>query len=121
MMGAPFRTDYRLWAVIAFCLFVAFGLVDPLAGAWWKGDISLWHQVGKMVRGEYASGVSGALPSILFYAVLLSVPAILLGWPVEAVVVILRASRQRSTPTIDRKLASGVSAEEGAQADLPRD
>jgi hypothetical protein len=93
-----FRTDRRLWAAVAACLFVALEFVDPLAGAWWKGDASFWHEVGALVRGEYASGLSGALPLLLPYAALLAVPALLLGWLAQAAVVILRARRRVTAP-----------------------
>jgi hypothetical protein len=71
---------------------VALGLVDPLAGATWKGEHSFWCLVGTVVRGEWASGLSGALPLLLFYAGLLCVPSVLVGWVVQAIVVLVRAT-----------------------------
>jgi hypothetical protein len=92
MIGARLRTDHRLWAVAALDLFVALGFVDPLTGATWKGEHSFWYLVGTVVRGEWASGLSGALLSLLFYAGLLCVPSVLLGWVVQAVVVLVRTT-----------------------------
>jgi hypothetical protein len=92
MMGTRLRTDHRLWAVVALGLFVALGLVDPLAGTTWKGEHSFWFLVGTVVRGEWASGLSGALLLLLFYAGLLCVPSVFLGWVVQAVIVLIRAT-----------------------------
>ena len=92
MIGAPLRTDYRLWTVAALGLFMALGFVDPLAGSTWKGESSFWHLVGTVVRGEWASGINGALPLLIFYVGLLCVPSVLLGWVVQAVVVLIRAT-----------------------------
>jgi hypothetical protein len=44
-MLRPFRTDYRVWAFIAGCLFAVLGFVDPEAGATWKGH-SFWTLLG---------------------------------------------------------------------------
>jgi MFS superfamily sulfate permease-like transporter len=92
MRGARLRTDHRLWAIVALGLFVALGFVDPLAGATWKGEHSFWYLVGTVVLGEWTSGLSGALLLLLFYAGLLCVPSVLLGWVVQAVVVLIRAT-----------------------------
>jgi hypothetical protein len=114
MTRARFRTDYRLWTVAALCLFVALGFLDPLAGAWWKGDASLWHEVGSLVRGEYASGVSGALPYLLLYA------GLLIGWLVQAAVVIVRVSTGAREAKVRCQAAGGVCVERSAPPDRPR-
>jgi hypothetical protein len=92
MRGAPLRTDNRLLAVAALGLFVALGFVDPLAGATWKGEHSFWYLVGVAVRGEWASGLSRALPLLLFCAGPLCMLSVLLGWVVQGVVVLVRVT-----------------------------
>jgi hypothetical protein len=90
MMGVPLRTDHRLWAASALGVFLALGFVDPLAGATWKGESSFWHLIGTVVRSEWASGLTGALPFVVFYAGLLCAPSVLLGWVFQAVIVLVR-------------------------------
>jgi hypothetical protein len=89
MTRGPFHTDYRIWAFAAASVFLALGFVDPLAGAMWKDDYSLWAQVGILVRGDYICSTADILTPIAFRALLHTVPAAALGWVLQAFVVVL--------------------------------
>ena len=88
MAQERFRTDYRLWALLAGCVFIGLGFVDPVAGATWKGDNSLWAYVGILVSREYACSTDTALMLIGLRALLHAVPAALVGWVAQALVVV---------------------------------
>jgi hypothetical protein len=93
-MLRPFRTDYRIWAFIAGCLFVVLGFVDPEAGATWTGH-SFWTLLGVLLRGEYICSTADLVVSIVGRAVLLlAVPAVTLGWVLQAFVVMLWSMAQ---------------------------
>jgi hypothetical protein len=91
MALARFRTDNRLWALIAACAFVALGFVDPVAGAA-KGDNSLWSWVGILVRGEYTCSTGELLAPIVLRAMIQAVPAALVGWVAQALIVVVWSS-----------------------------
>jgi hypothetical protein len=86
------RTDYRLWALIAVPVFVGLGFVDHLAGATWKGDYSLWSIVSRLLRGDYFCSTSEMLAAILAFALARAVPAALVGWVAQALVVVVWSS-----------------------------
>jgi hypothetical protein len=84
MTGKPLRTSYPLWALAAIILFIALGFVDPVAGAA-KGDNSLWSYVGHLCDGGY--NTEALLTAAAYRAVLQTVPAVLLGWVLQALLV----------------------------------
>jgi hypothetical protein len=94
MTHRPFRTNCWLWAIFAFCLFVGFGFVDPMAGRS-KGSDSLWRFVAECFSGDVPVGVP------LLLGVMIAVPAVAFAWVIQAVVVVvwsmLRARTYRET------------------------
>jgi hypothetical protein len=92
MALTTFRSDYRLWALIAGCMFVALGFVDPVAGATWKGDNSLWSYIGILLRGEYICSTGEMLAPIVSRALFHAVPAALIAWVAQALFVVVWAS-----------------------------
>ncbi len=63
--------------------------MDPVAGATWKGDNSLWAYVGILLRGDYFCRTTELLGVITFRALLQAVPAVVLGWVLQAFGVVL--------------------------------
>jgi hypothetical protein len=90
-----YRTDYRLWLVVGGGLFVALGLFDPSGGRG-KGDGSLWSIVAVFVSGEYHCPMFDMLAPIALFSAMLAAPAALVGWAVQAVVVVIRSRRTAS-------------------------
>jgi hypothetical protein len=80
MLLGPFRINARVWAFAAGCVFVALGFVNPAIG---RDDYSLWACLGMLLRDPFV------LPPIMLYALILAVPAVILGWVVHAFVLIL--------------------------------
>lgn len=89
MNQIPYCTNYLIWGITSGCIFLALGFVDPVAGATWKGDNSLWSYGGILVHGDYICSRAEILTHIAFLALLLAVPAALLGWVVQALVIVL--------------------------------
>jgi hypothetical protein len=87
------QTNYRLWTLASACLFVAFGFVNPVAGVA-KADTSLWATVSYVVTGKFMD-VTGGVTAIVFMSLLLLMPALLLGWVVQAVIVLLSSAFSR--------------------------
>jgi hypothetical protein len=96
MTRQPFRTDYRLWILAAGCVFVALGFVDPVAGAA-KGDNSWWAYVGFLLRGDYSCSTGEIIGAITFRGALQAVPSVLVGWVLQALVVVGWSSPRRRT------------------------
>jgi hypothetical protein len=101
MTQAQFRTDNRLWAAVAVCVFVALGFVDPFAGAA-KGENNLWARVAILVTGDYICSTTEIILPILIVGAFEALSAAALGWVAQAAVVMVR-SQFRSV-----KLGSGV-------------
>ena len=96
MAKSRYRTNYLLWVAASGCLFVALGFVDPVAGVS-KGDSSLWAVVNRFVRGAYYCSTTDIVVGLLILAISRAIPAAILGWVMQAVVVIglgLRRSEQ---------------------------
>jgi hypothetical protein len=94
MAKTRFRTDHRLWATAAACVFLALGFVDPVAGVA-KGDNSLWAYVARLVTGNYSCSTLDIVVLILIRSALQVIPAALLGWVVQAVVVVRFSGRTK--------------------------
>jgi hypothetical protein len=88
-----YPTDKPLWAICSLAAFLALGFVDP---GWGKGDISFWHNTKTLIAGRWASPMEGAA-TVGFLALVLAVPAVVIGWLAHAVGVMcgVRLSRQR--------------------------
>ncbi len=98
MAMARFHTDKRLWLIAASVLFVALGFVDPVAGVA-KGDNSLWAHVARFVTGDYFCSTPEIVIPILLRSALQAIPAAVLGWVAQAVVVIVRSRGRATKPT----------------------
>jgi hypothetical protein len=98
MNQEPYRTNYWFWGIASGCIFLALGFVDPVAGATWKGDCSLWSHVGILIRGDYFCSSADIVAPIAFMALFLAVPAALLGWVLQALIVVAWQS-SRTTPS----------------------
>jgi hypothetical protein len=92
MLREPLQTNNRLWVLGAVSVFVALGFVDHLAGATWKGDNSLWHYFGLLFEEQEGHNTEGLLFVILFSSLLRAVPAVLVGWVLQALVVAIWSS-----------------------------
>jgi hypothetical protein len=88
MLLGPYRTNSRVWAFAAGCVFVVLGFVDPLAGAAWKGNHSLWAQLFILLRGEWIGGIVEPLGNLFCWSLMLALPAVVLGWVIQAFMVI---------------------------------
>jgi hypothetical protein len=94
-MRRSFRTNYWVWAISALSLFFALGFVNPTAGVVYKGNNSLWTVVWILLSGNYHCSTSEILAIVGFRSLLQAVAAIVIGWVVHALVVMLW-SRQQS-------------------------
>jgi hypothetical protein len=98
MTLGPLRTNYRIWRVAAGSVFVVLSVVDQLMGTTLKADDSLFAHVVILVRGEYSRRTVDLLLPLVFYALLLAVPALVVGWMFQAVVGILWSVAHREAP-----------------------
>jgi hypothetical protein len=76
------RTDVRLWGAIAVVLFVLGGFVNPCPMS--KASDSLWGLLGILIRGDYVCSSGELVFATLLYAVLMSIPALVFGWLLQA-------------------------------------
>lgn len=83
-----FRTNYWIWTVSSFCVFVGLGFVNHLAGVTSKSDGSLWSLVGILIRQEYVSHTSDVLLGIAILAIVPAIAGVIIGWVIHALVVI---------------------------------
>lgn len=98
MHRLPYRTNYALWAVVGIGVFVALGFVDPVGGAS-KGDLSYWNFfVQMMSQGNFQR--DNGYVQLCIYNVLLGVPSALLGWVIQAAIVVL-GNVSRSEPNCE--------------------
>ena len=89
---ARYRTDYHLWLGVAACVFVALGFFDP-SGGMSKGSSSLWATVAVLVTHYDRINTSEMLAAVACYSALLAGAAALVGWAVQAVMVVARSRR----------------------------
>jgi hypothetical protein len=89
MRRKPFRTDYRIWALATAGMFVPFWFLDRLASAAHKGDDAFWAHVGMLVRTDYFFGTEAAVASAACQAIQMTVAAALVGWVIQALIVVL--------------------------------
>src|SRR5438552_3401381 len=83
------RTSYRLWAALSIIFFIGFGFV-PLPGAT-KADSRYWSLLERMLTGNYTVAVKEYFLIMAFYTSALFLPAALLGWVFQAIIVLLSA------------------------------
>jgi hypothetical protein len=89
MTGKPLRTGYRLWTLAAISTFVALGFVDMgKGGESGDGLASLWSSVGRVltlwwIGYKVELGLDLIICQVLFW----TVPAVLVGWVLQALMV----------------------------------
>ena|SRR6266568_3846069 len=105
MSALRWKTDRWLWAIAAAGLFIALGFVDPLAGKT-KGEHDLWSYFA-LLDGEHDT--AGVLVVIMVRSLFQAVPALLLGWLIQAVAVVCGL-----------RLSGGWKNSAGAPKDAPR-
>jgi hypothetical protein len=92
---SQFRTNRRLWAVAAVCWFVALGFFE-LTGGYSKADTSLWgDNLRVLLTRDYLCPSFDLLFALGMQVVMCAVPALVLGWVTQAVVVIIRSPKVR--------------------------
>jgi hypothetical protein len=82
-----FQTDRRLWLIASVVAFVALGFVN-FEDTTWNADHTLWGAIWVMPTHP-------SLPDehtmLLGYAVMLVIPAAMVGWLIQAVAVMTRS------------------------------
>ena len=81
------QTDGKLWALAAWAAFVPLVFWD-VRGDDGKGAWSLWEYVRLLWEGGYGNGE--LFTALLMQSVILAVPAVIIGWVVQALIVIIR-------------------------------
>jgi hypothetical protein len=86
-----FRTERRLWLVVSLAAYIGLGFVD-----FEDDDRTVEHTLWGAVRMLVTQKVDPeyVLPAIFGYGTMFLVPAVILGWLIQALTVMLR-----STPT----------------------
>jgi hypothetical protein len=92
-----YRTDYRLWLAVGVCLFVALGFFNP-TGLRGKGGGSLWDAVAVLVTYHDRINFTEMLAPVAIYAAFQAGAAALVGWAVQAVVVVIRSRSTAAMP-----------------------
>jgi hypothetical protein len=96
MFVEPLRTNKPLWALAGVAVFIALGFIDPLAGATWEGDSGdMWYVVGQMLASR--ARPEAILEAIVFITLLLSITALLVGWVIQALLVVVWSFIRQST------------------------
>jgi hypothetical protein len=90
MAGICFRTHRRLWALAAARVFAALGFVDVTAGVG-KGDNRFWTNVARLALHDYHGNSAEAVSIVALQALVLAAPGLLLGWALQAAIVLLRS------------------------------
>jgi hypothetical protein len=80
-MLRSYRTDYRLWAVLAGGVFVTLGFADVFPVG------SMWARARALVAGNYGCATGDMVIEVGFQAALLGVPAAVVGWAGHAAAV----------------------------------
>jgi hypothetical protein len=120
MGSGQYRTDRLLWAIFTAGVFVALGFVNPLAGVGkFGGDHDWWDQFGILVRGDYPDVIGDSL-RVGTCGLVLAVPSAVLGWVLQALVVVSWSAARRATGGRDGNPRSEGRPEPGATADRPR-
>ncbi len=90
MASARFKTNRRLWSVISTVLFLVPWFI-PLIGK--SGEMPMYvYPVGIFTAADTVAALSGTAVGILFFGV----PALLGGWVVQCVVVMLMQRKENS-------------------------
>jgi hypothetical protein len=92
-----YRTNYLLWAVLAGGLFLALGYVDLFPVG------SMWSRARALVTGNYGCATGDMVIEVGFQAILLAVPAAIVGWVGHAAALLCgrRLSARSAEPISD--------------------
>jgi hypothetical protein len=90
MARSAYRTNHLGWVLASACVFAALSFIDLFAGVA-KGDCSLWGQLAVLFRGEYICDTTEVLGGVVLWTAILAVPAVLIGWLIQAVIVVAQA------------------------------
>lgn len=105
MRRSQFRTNQRLWAISSAMAFVALGFIDPVGGVA-KGENSWWSKVF-LLPNLNRHQLDEIVPPVLVYGAVLGLTAVVLGWVVQAVLVMFTGRRVQSAGIRNRESASG--------------
>jgi len=79
------RTSWALWAFLSVVLFVLLGFVNPLPED--KFGFTYWGMWAIFLRGEWFCSWGEIISQLVFVAFVWAVPAVVVGWVVQASVV----------------------------------
>jgi hypothetical protein len=68
------RTDYLLWSILAVGIFLVLGFADVFPVG------SMWARARALVAGNYGCATGDMVIEVGFQAILLAVPAAVVGW-----------------------------------------
>ncbi|MFO0801552.1 MAG: hypothetical protein U0791_00320 [Gemmataceae bacterium] len=105
MPRSQFRTNQRLWAISSAIAFVALGFIDPVGGAA-KGENSWWSKVF-LLPSLNRHQLDEIVMPVLVYGVVLGLTAVVLGWVVQAPLVMCIGRSVQSAGIRNREPASG--------------
>ena len=92
MWKQPIKTNLFLWLIASLILFVIFGFVNWIpegkTECYW-----LWWAI--FFEGDYGCSNYDFVFALCFGAIYLSIPAIILGWALQAVIQSILAMRKR--------------------------
>ena len=91
-----YKTDRRLWLLASCCVFAILAFIDPFGGLT-KQNASLASHTWHLVRGDFVAPAEG-VRIVAFMSAVLAVPATILGWVVQALVVTLRSRWRDELP-----------------------
>jgi hypothetical protein len=82
-----YYTSYSIWFLIAGTLFLFAGFFLPVDFAAFRYDASYWSEAFVIFTGKYASFSEYVLEMIIM-TLSFGVPSVLLGWVLQAIVVV---------------------------------
>jgi hypothetical protein len=81
------RTNTWLWAAFSLAFFMIGGFIELAPGV--KEPTSLWAAVEELLRGDYYCTTSEMVGKIAVHALIRALPALLLGWAVHALLLVV--------------------------------
>jgi hypothetical protein len=83
ILRQKFRSDWRLWWAASLVLFILGGFVNLLPDSI-KGSDHFWGHVNRLLYGGHLYNTQELTTTVVFLGMLLAVPALLLGWLLQA-------------------------------------
>lgn len=97
MWSRRFATNRRWWLAATAILFLAGSWVNWFPEA--KGPLVYWYVWWVFVSGQYQCSTADMVVPLAVWTVILAVPAIVLGWTIQAVAVAVVARLRGEAPT----------------------